>query len=355
MATEIPATSSFGDINDILGFIRNLTGTQSDSSTTTDLGGTASAGVQSFLSRLFPDLDSGAFSPEAAVTDSQGLVHQIMTQLQEGTLPQIYNQQNASGAYNSTTGQLLANDATSRAAGQGAAAVTSTKEKYAGIRSTQMGQLMQFIMAIIKANGTTNTTAVSGKPAGSPASNLAKAAIGAAATNAAKKAAAPPKPTKPSKPEEGNSTEKDTQDAVEKAITDAYKENGGQQQYDENSGEQLTQDILNSLNGGDAGTGVGANGDPNSSDIPDASNSADAFNGDTLTSEIANNSDPATGAPDSSNMDDMFGDFSQIDLNGFDDNSDPTNSALDPNGDISIDNSDNGNFSIIDEGGDDFG
>lgn len=351
MATEITQPSPFGDLTSILDIIKQFTGTQTDGTTTTGIGGTAAAGLQELLNRLLPSIDSGEFSPDAAVKDSQGLVQDIMRQLQEGTLPQIYNQQNAAGAYNSTTGQLLANDASARAAAQGAAAVSGTKEKYAGVQNTQMGQLMQIVQALIAANKSTNTTTTSGKPAGSPASNLAKAALGAAAANAAKKATSPPKPTKAPKPDDGSGDNKtDDSSAVEKAITDAYKENGGQQQYDENSGDQITKDILDSLGGNPEGTG--APGDPNASDIPSASNEADAFGGgDPLALDNTNSADPAAGAPDTSNMDDMFGDFNGIDLSGL---GNDNNNELDPNAEINIDNSDNGDFSIIDDGGDDF-
>lgn len=69
---------------------------------------------------LAAQVPSDKFSKEQAQADVAGIVNQLFTQYKEQALPQIYTPMVDTGIYNSTTGQLLANDAFARTQSQAA-------------------------------------------------------------------------------------------------------------------------------------------------------------------------------------------------------------------------------------------
>lgn len=85
------------------------------------------------------------YSPENAVADAQGQVENIFNQYSRSTLPQIFQAGGNSGGYNSTTTQLLANDAFAQANTQAADAVLRNITNYAGIRNAQFDPLLRLL------------------------------------------------------------------------------------------------------------------------------------------------------------------------------------------------------------------
>jgi hypothetical protein len=336
----IDNSQPFGDITSIIDLIKQIGGTQTDSSgsSETQIGGQANALLTQVLQRLLPGMDNGQFTPEAAVHDSQALVDQIMTAYKESTLPNIYQAERSGGGYNSTTAQLLANDAMAKAAAQGAAQVSTTKEKYAQITNQQQQQLVNVLLGLISGNKkTTNSnTSTSGKPAGSPLSNIGKALGAAAASNAAKKATARPKPTPPAKHDDDNKDDAGASDNASDAVNKQLDAIGNPYQTDEEGGDpgdRVTQDILNSLAGDGANAADASMDESNGLDMttPDFGNT-DTSMDDTFTDGAVdgdlfgndgNSGNSGDGGDDGTDnfLDDFLGDDSEgVDFSdGFED------------------------------------
>src|SRR5438445_4002117 len=85
------------------------------------------ASLQSLIQAVSGQFSGGTaqgLSKQDAVADTAGQIAQIFKQYKESALPTIFNAQNSSGGYNSTTGQMLADDAFSRATAAGSAQLT---------------------------------------------------------------------------------------------------------------------------------------------------------------------------------------------------------------------------------------
>lgn len=106
------------------------------------------------------------YTKDQAIADSQGLVGQIFNQYSKTALPTIFSTQNSSGGYNSTSGQLLANDAFGKATADAASAVQQNIKDYAAISNsnTQTAQnqqsldLTSLLAALGVAKGATQTS-----------------------------------------------------------------------------------------------------------------------------------------------------------------------------------------------------
>lgn len=73
------------------------------------------------------------YGKEAAINDSMGLINSIFKEYQNVALPNIHQAGINSGGYNSTTGQLLANDAYAATTNKAAATVLQAIKEYRGI------------------------------------------------------------------------------------------------------------------------------------------------------------------------------------------------------------------------------
>lgn len=98
-----------------------------------------------------------------AIKDSQGFIENIFREFEQQSLPQIYKNPRASGIYNDTSTQLLANDAYSSAVAKGQANLFQNILAYAGARNQQLNPVMQLMQgqvsnanALLGANGTFN-------------------------------------------------------------------------------------------------------------------------------------------------------------------------------------------------------
>lgn len=78
-----------------------------------------------------------------AINDSKGLVDSIFSNFKSTALPQIYKQQTASGGYNSTGAQLLANDAYGKAVAAGQEATLGNIKSYADITAQYKSSALQ--------------------------------------------------------------------------------------------------------------------------------------------------------------------------------------------------------------------
>jgi hypothetical protein len=181
--TQLPEPPLYGDTTQLVDLMNKIFGTQTSGTETTSPGNDAQALIQQFLARALPGIDSGQYSKEAAIKDSSGLVDQIMKQFTEGGLPQIYQAQQNSGGYNSTTAQLMSNDAVSRAAAAGAAATSKTITDYSQIQQQQKESLLKLVLGMLTASRT--TTKAQTNNASSPPAKAA-AALGEAIKNAMK-------------------------------------------------------------------------------------------------------------------------------------------------------------------------
>jgi hypothetical protein len=85
------------------------------------------------------------FSKGAAQQDAMGMVQQIFDQYQKTALPTIFNAQTGAGAYNSTGGQLLTNDAYAQTVNKAAGTVNRNVLDYAQAYQQSMAPLMQLL------------------------------------------------------------------------------------------------------------------------------------------------------------------------------------------------------------------
>src|SRR6185369_7077530 len=135
----IPESDPFGDITNIINIIKGIFGQQGNTTeSTTSPAGDAMGQLLPQLLQMFQQND---FSQAAAVRDSQGSVDQILQQMAE-KFPELVAPEAASGAYNSTTKQLLSNNLAARAAAEAAAKVSGTKTSYATAQAQQVAQLI---------------------------------------------------------------------------------------------------------------------------------------------------------------------------------------------------------------------
>ena len=83
------------------------------------------------------------YNKSLAISDAQGVVASIFQEYRDTDLPQIYQAMNGSGGYNSTSAQLLANDAYARAVTKSAKEVLDNVSKYGNIRQGDVQALAQ--------------------------------------------------------------------------------------------------------------------------------------------------------------------------------------------------------------------
>lgn len=95
--------------------------------------------------KLLGLLGSDSFSKEAAIRDSQGAITEIFNNYKTTDLPKIFSGQISSGGYNSTSHQMLANDAFAQATAKGAALRTDTILKYANARRQELDPLISLL------------------------------------------------------------------------------------------------------------------------------------------------------------------------------------------------------------------
>ena len=88
------------------------------------------------------------YSKDTAIADAQGTVNTIFDTFKDDALVQVYYPQCIANGYNSTTMQLLSNNAYAKTVSEGAKVVLDNIQKYAGIRVSDLQVMSQLIGAI---------------------------------------------------------------------------------------------------------------------------------------------------------------------------------------------------------------
>lgn len=132
------------------------------------------AGIDKYLADILAQTTS-QYGKQSAVADSQGAVAEIFNQFKKSALPDIYQAQVSSGGYNSSTGQLLANDAFATANSKAAGLVLDTIMKYRASQQNDYLGLANLVKAVPSAPG--RAPAAGGK-GGDPLGDLLGAGIG---------------------------------------------------------------------------------------------------------------------------------------------------------------------------------
>lgn len=90
--------------------------------------------------------EDSQYTRENAIADAMGTVDQIFRQFRETALPQIFQAQTQTGAYNASSSQLLANDAYGEAVASSASVISENIARYAQLgqqeRQTQLSALL---------------------------------------------------------------------------------------------------------------------------------------------------------------------------------------------------------------------
>ena len=83
-----------------------------------------------------------------AVADAQGTVNTVFEQFKDEALVQVYQPECIANGYNSTTMQLMVNNAYAKTVSEGAKVVLDNIQRYAGIRVSDLQVMSQLIGAI---------------------------------------------------------------------------------------------------------------------------------------------------------------------------------------------------------------
>lgn len=129
------------------------TGSESGRSTTTRLDQDQLDLVQQLTSLLAGNLQGGGtqFSANQARQDVQGSIENLYRTYSESVLPQIFSTQAGAGAYNSSTAQLLANDAFARTTAEAGALELQAITDYAQLGQQQQNITLQGLQALLNA------------------------------------------------------------------------------------------------------------------------------------------------------------------------------------------------------------
>ena len=103
---------------------------------------------EAFVSNLMKNFSSGGTADlgtarKNALADVKGSVNQLFAEFSNTVLPQIMTQQNKTGGYNSSTSQLLTNDAFARTVAQGASLTMNAVSQYENAALAKSAQALQ--------------------------------------------------------------------------------------------------------------------------------------------------------------------------------------------------------------------
>lgn len=88
------------------------------------------------------------YSKETAIADAASAINTIFTEFKDDALVQVYQPQCVANGYNSTTMQLLVNNAYAKTVNEGAKLRLDNIQRYAGIRVNDLQVMAQLIGAI---------------------------------------------------------------------------------------------------------------------------------------------------------------------------------------------------------------
>lgn len=94
-----------------------------------------------------------SYTREKAIEDAQGMIQNIFKEYQETALPEIFSAQRQTGAYNSSSGQLLANDAFGEAVSRSAQVVQKNIIDYAQLAQGERQLQSSLLLDALKLQG----------------------------------------------------------------------------------------------------------------------------------------------------------------------------------------------------------
>lgn len=102
------------------------------------------------MTELIPRLTNKdiEYSKTTAIADAQATVNNIFENFKDDTLAQVYQPQCIANGYNSTTMQLLVNNAYAKTVSEGAKVTLDNIQRYAGIRVADLQVMAQLISSI---------------------------------------------------------------------------------------------------------------------------------------------------------------------------------------------------------------
>lgn len=88
------------------------------------------------------------YSKATAIADAQSAINTLFTEFKDDTLAQVYQPECIANGYNSTTMQLLVNNAYAKTVSEGAKIQLDNIQRYAGIRVNDLQVMAQLISSI---------------------------------------------------------------------------------------------------------------------------------------------------------------------------------------------------------------
>jgi hypothetical protein len=122
---------------------------------------------EAFVSNLMRNFSAGGEADlkgarANALKDVKGSINNLFSEFSNTVLPQIMTQQNRTGGYNSSTSQLLTNDAFARTVAQGASLTMDAVSRYENAALAKSAQALQgfgtSLDALLNASQTSSTT-----------------------------------------------------------------------------------------------------------------------------------------------------------------------------------------------------
>lgn len=110
------------------------------------------AGINQFMSSILGNTAS-QYSKQAAMNDVQGAIANLFREYSIKALPTIFQAEASSGGYNSTTGQLLANDAYAATVSKGAQLMIDAIDKYRRLQQGDYQGLANLVAAMPRSGG----------------------------------------------------------------------------------------------------------------------------------------------------------------------------------------------------------
>lgn len=119
-------------------------------------------GLDKFMADILSQTND-QYSKQAALSDTQGTVANLFREYSNTAVPQIFQMENTSGGYNSTTGQLMANDAFASTLSKAAAVQSEAILNYRKIQQGDYSTLGNLV-ASIRGQNAQNPTSSNASP-----------------------------------------------------------------------------------------------------------------------------------------------------------------------------------------------
>lgn len=119
-------------------------------------------GIDQFMAGILSQTND-QYSKQAAIGDTQGMVANLFREYSNTVVPQIFQMENTSGGYNSSTGQLMANDAFASTLSKAAEVQMNAVQNYRKLQQGDYSTLAQLVSSVRGVNPE-NPTASNASP-----------------------------------------------------------------------------------------------------------------------------------------------------------------------------------------------